>query len=308
MGYQPIADSKDREKWLAERRKGVGASEAAAILGLDPYKGPIAVYADKVLGEEKPDTDAMWLGRTLEPAVVERVAKEIGLDATMSGVLYRSAERPWQLATLDATLEGSLDGRLVRVPLEVKVTGGAWSDEKGAPVHHVTQVQHQLQVVDDAPCAFLGALLIARPVRFLWQRIERDDAFAQELLNPEEERFWQRVLDGRPPTVDGSPAAAEAVKRLYARDSGEEIRLGEEWIERVDELLELRRVEREVARQKEAAETRLREEIGAAARALLPDDRIVTAKTVERKAYSVGAGSYRPLKVVDPRKRGKESA
>ena len=36
-----------REKWLEERKKGIGGSDAAAILGLNPYKDNIKLWEEK---------------------------------------------------------------------------------------------------------------------------------------------------------------------------------------------------------------------------------------------------------------------
>ena len=35
------------EAWRAERRKGVGGSDVAAIMGMSPYKSPYEVWAEK---------------------------------------------------------------------------------------------------------------------------------------------------------------------------------------------------------------------------------------------------------------------
>ena len=37
-----------RDEWLESRRKGIGGSDASAILGLNPYSSPLAVYLDKI--------------------------------------------------------------------------------------------------------------------------------------------------------------------------------------------------------------------------------------------------------------------
>lgn len=37
----------DREKWLEERRKGIGGSDAAALVGMNSYSTPYMVWADK---------------------------------------------------------------------------------------------------------------------------------------------------------------------------------------------------------------------------------------------------------------------
>lgn len=37
------------KEWHEERKKGIGGSDAAAVLGMDPYRSPLAVYYDKIL-------------------------------------------------------------------------------------------------------------------------------------------------------------------------------------------------------------------------------------------------------------------
>ena len=48
-------DGLDRADWLAVRRQGIGGSDVGAILGLDPWKGPLDVYVDKVADEPGED-------------------------------------------------------------------------------------------------------------------------------------------------------------------------------------------------------------------------------------------------------------
>ena len=45
---QPAHVSPERRAWLEARRSGVGASEIAAILGLDPFRGPLDTWLSKV--------------------------------------------------------------------------------------------------------------------------------------------------------------------------------------------------------------------------------------------------------------------
>lgn len=42
------------EAWRAERRKGVGGSDVAAIMGMSPYKSPYEVWAEKTGVVEPP--------------------------------------------------------------------------------------------------------------------------------------------------------------------------------------------------------------------------------------------------------------
>ena len=38
----------NREQWLEERKKGIGGSDVACILGMSPYKTNVALWEEKV--------------------------------------------------------------------------------------------------------------------------------------------------------------------------------------------------------------------------------------------------------------------
>lgn len=63
-----------REDWLEQRRHTIGGSDAAGIIGLSKWSSPVSVWADKT-GRlpDKPDTEAMRLGRDLEGYVARPV-------------------------------------------------------------------------------------------------------------------------------------------------------------------------------------------------------------------------------------------
>jgi len=35
-----------REQWLALRKKGIGGSDAAGVMGMSPWSSPLSVWAD----------------------------------------------------------------------------------------------------------------------------------------------------------------------------------------------------------------------------------------------------------------------
>ena len=51
MGKPTRISLANREEWLAARKKGIGGSDASALLGLNPYSSPLRVYLDKIVGE-----------------------------------------------------------------------------------------------------------------------------------------------------------------------------------------------------------------------------------------------------------------
>ena len=61
-----------REEWLMQRRKTIGGSDAAGIVGLSKWASPFSVWAEKTgRTAEKEDTEAMRQGRvwrTMWPA------------------------------------------------------------------------------------------------------------------------------------------------------------------------------------------------------------------------------------------------
>lgn len=71
--------SLDRAHWLAVRERGIGSSDAAAAVGLCPYKSPLQLWMEKTgrggaLPQTDPrdDTSPMYWGTLLEPIVADR--------------------------------------------------------------------------------------------------------------------------------------------------------------------------------------------------------------------------------------------
>lgn len=84
-----------RDEWLEDRRKSIGGSDAAAVIGLNRYRTPMEVYADK-LGAFPPkeDTEAMRLGRDLEEYVAQRFCEETGKKVRRVAETIRNADFP----------------------------------------------------------------------------------------------------------------------------------------------------------------------------------------------------------------------
>ena len=64
---------KDRAEWLEYRKDGIGSSEVATILGLNPWETPYQLWRRKKgLDAPKDETFAMKAGHYLEDAVSDR--------------------------------------------------------------------------------------------------------------------------------------------------------------------------------------------------------------------------------------------
>ncbi|HHW14817.1 MAG TPA: YqaJ viral recombinase family protein, partial [Firmicutes bacterium] len=135
-----------REAWLAERRRGIGGSDAAAIAGLSKWRSPMAVWLEKTgqVEPEEPGEAALW-GTKLEDVVARHFAEATGFKVQRCNAILQHPERPWMLANIDRYV---LDPARGRGLLEVKTTN-AWNhdaSEDKAPDHYLIQVHHYLAV------------------------------------------------------------------------------------------------------------------------------------------------------------------
>src|ERR1700694_1448834 len=73
-----------RAQWLEAGRAGIGGSDAAAILGLDPWRSGLDVWRSKV--EPTPPTEEerflFKLGHLLEPVTARLYSEQTGREVT----------------------------------------------------------------------------------------------------------------------------------------------------------------------------------------------------------------------------------
>ena len=189
------------EAWREERRKGIGGSDVAAIMGLSAYRTPYQVWLDKVQGvhDDISGKPAVVWGNILEHIIGEYYASQHPESSVrrVNG-LMRSIERPWAQASLDYEVR---DPELGWGVLEVKTAGWRreddWSD--GVPIYYATQVAHYLSV-SGRPFADVAVLIAGQDYREY--RVMRDEEDI-ETVNRAVDEFWHgHVESGVAPDVD----------------------------------------------------------------------------------------------------------
>jgi putative phage-type endonuclease len=197
--------SEQAAQWLAERRKGIGGSDAAAVCGVSPYRTPLQVWQDKrEASEQKPDTDAMLWGRILEAPIRQRYADVTGRSVKIpDGILYHQ-QHDFMLANIDGfTDEGR--GVEIKTTSSPKDWGEPGTDE--IPLPHIFQVQHYMAVtgftVFDVP-----VLIGGRDFRIYEVHADAD---LQAMMIEREAAFWRLVQEAIPP----DPVNYEDVVRRY---------------------------------------------------------------------------------------------
>lgn len=282
--------------WLEARRQGIGASEAAAVLGLSPYQSPLQLYAEK-LGLVEPDaerSEAIEWGLMLQPVIVGRYRKVTGRPTWEDEAPYtvrRSRSHPFMLATLDALTK--IDGP--KIPLEVKNVGGYrredWTEEP--PLWVQIQAQHQMAVLGTeaaSVCALIGGN------RFVWCDLTRNDRFIAALIERLAD-FWARLLAKEPPPVDGTQASRELLTKLYPKDTpGLVVTLpgdAVEWDQQLQAAKEAKRVAEGIITEQE---NRIKAAIGEAEQGVLQTGTAYTWKATDRKGYTVEPTTVRTLR------------
>jgi len=223
-----------REEWLVLRRKGIGGSDAAAIVGLDRYRSPFDVYADKLgLKPEIPDNEAMRQGRDLEQYVAERFMEATGKRVRRRNAMLQHPEYPFMIADIDRWIVGENAG------LECKTTSvlnRAKFSQGEFPPNYYVQCVHYMAVTG-AERWYLAVLVLNKAFHVF--TIERDEAEIQALIAAEKD-FWENhVMKQIPPALDGSEVTSEIIKQLFpeAREATETALFGYEG--KIQQYLEL---------------------------------------------------------------------
>ena len=203
----------NREEWLAARQiQGIGASEAAAIVGLSPWMSKNDLWEIKTGRRAQKDlsgNDAVERGIRMESAiraVFQARHPEFQVEHHAYDILYQM-ERPWLFATLDGEItESFADSSVKKYPLEIKTStprGKAdwdkWSDGK-IPDNYYIQILHQM-LATGWDGAYLTAFLYGKEdITIREYEFWRKDCEADlNWLLKEETEFYKSVVSGQKP-------------------------------------------------------------------------------------------------------------
>lgn len=202
--------------WLAARRRGIGASEMAGVLGIrSAYHSPFSLWWSKQKGWESPRSDAMYIGTLLEPVIGQLFTERYPdlMVCRPDGALWRHHAVEWMLATPDFL---AVDGAGWVEPVECKSDeGGHWGSPGTAevPEHHAVQVAQQCAVLG-APAGYVVRMAHKRLSVY---RVPFGEAEAEAMAGWVEqgERFLGKLMLGTPPDPDEHAATDAALRRLW---------------------------------------------------------------------------------------------
>jgi putative phage-type endonuclease len=183
----------DKALWLEERRKGIGGSDIAAVMGLSPFKTAYQVYREKRKEVEDWSGNELtdW-GKRMEPAIRQWYSDATGRAVRLPDKIMYHAKYPFMLASLDGFTD---DGRIVEI--KTARSGKDWGEPETnqIPDYYAVQVHHYMTVtgfeVSDIPVSIAGA----SPCLYT---VEADKEISEMIIEACA-KFWDRVASGNPP-------------------------------------------------------------------------------------------------------------
>lgn len=212
---------------LTRRRQGIGASDVAAIVGLDHYRTPFDVWYGKTKEPTGviPDNGPSRWGHLLEPVIAGEYALQLAEPVVLEESGTLEGPEPWMLATPDRIVRRVETS--TRWLLEIKSrstrTLRDWG-ESGTdfiPASVLTQVQWQAMVTGDERIDVALFITDARELRTY--TVRRDQGVIDALVEMCGQFWHEFVLTGTPPEIVGQ-SVTERVRDRF-KTAGDDVRI-----------------------------------------------------------------------------------
>jgi len=204
-----------------EARKGLGGSDIASVMDMNPWKSAFTLYAEKtgLIENNIEPSMPMQMGTAFEPVIRDLFVKNNSewLKVHETGT-WASIEEPRSVANPDGIIEWD-DGSLG--VLEIKFSRMYWDK---LPEHYNLQVQHYLSVLG------LKRAVVVAVAGGDWKEFDvvRDDSLV-EAMKRRVEAFYGFLDTNTAPDYDGSESTYETVRELSEGLQEGDIELGSLW-------------------------------------------------------------------------------
>jgi len=263
--FEPGSDA-----WNEIRLTGIGASESAAIMGIEgAFSTPLQIWGRKrgILVEEEPNerlSDLFHFGHVMEPIILKEYLERKKCGGGIDGHTYRHPEFPFIMATPDAWAWDDNDAKhLVELKNASEWVSSQWEEEP--PAKYQVQLQHQMLVMG-AEDGVLAALLGGN--RFVWWQTKANKKFHRLLIDKLTE-FWQMVQDNVQPLGTGRDIGVLKGMHNVAPDKITEFSVG---MQQVDEnLQDVKKTIKAAEKEKDGLEAQIWELMSDAEVGVLPN-------------------------------------
>lgn len=268
------------EEWLLDRRRGIGGSDVATILGLNQYKSAYQLWLEKTgqVELQQSESEPAYWGLVLEEVVAKEFQERTGKKVRRRNQVFEHTLHPFLRANIDRDVVG--ENAILECKTANAFLGKEWEGEE-VPLSYLCQVQHYMNVLNKDYC-YIAVLIGGQ--KFIWKRVERD----QELIDMITERlvyFWEtNIVGGEEPLIDGSKATSDFLKERYSELNSNEIILHEDYDVLIDQKEELLKNKKELEKSIRQIENQIIQELGIknSSTAITPN-RIICLKSIVSK-------------------------
>ena len=206
-------------EWLEARKSFIGGSDAACIVGLNPWKSNLELWREKT-GRRQPDNladnELVRYGKEAEQHLRELFRMDYAKRGYMVSYqefnMWTNSAYPWAHASLDGWIVDHVSETFGILEIKTATLNSSAQSEKwrnGIPLNYFTQILHYLAVTG-ADFAILSAQLKvdiegeeieARTRRY---RLDRDEHVQKQIdfLMEQERKFAEYVkTDTEPPLL-----------------------------------------------------------------------------------------------------------
>ncbi len=280
--YKLIADTSKmtHEEWLDIRKKSIGGSEIAAVIGMNRWKTQFAVWAEKTgrIDSSVQQSESMYWGIVMESILRQEFSKRTGYAVKEAHYIFASIDNPFMTANID----GYVDlGNGEYAVLEIKTAGNYaesdWND--GCPIEYFCQVQHYLYITGMKK-AFIAVLIGVNQFKYL--EINRDEDTIQTIICCAKQ-FWNLVQTDIPPAVTDKDNSILAT--LYPTAKDVTVKMPKEYKDVLRQYTEAKQAIEVAKKAKEEAEAKLKVFMKDSDTAVI-DGYKISWKSSDRKALS----------------------
>jgi len=272
---------------LKARLGGIGASDAAAAVGLNPYVTPVELWQEKLgIAPTFGGNAATRWGQLLEPAVRQEYAEQTGRVVRLPVGTIHHPDHRFIFCHPDGVTD---DGRLYEGKTARFADGWGEPGTDQIPEHYLVQVQHCLCLLK-LEVADVAVLIGGQDFRLYEVHADRE---LQAAIISGEVEFWAHVeLKTRPRIDYRSPGALELMRKLYPGTNGQTMQ-ADERIEKLRCAYEnARAAQVQGEREADALKAELLDCMGEAAVLKFSDGMALRRSKVSRKGYTVEPKEY----------------
>lgn len=238
----------------------VGASEVAAVMGVDPRRTTFQYWLEKLgLVERMPETYRMRRGKFLEKLLIEGEYPALtGYKSLYWDRSETDPERPYMRVTADGFRVDRNRG------IEAKVV--SWDQahlwNQGPPMHVVLQCDYSMDFYGFDSWDIIAAIADDEPE--VWT-VNRDDELIK-VVRATVGEFWARnLINQEQPPIDGTAAAAIYLQRKFSRYRQRDIRPAtEKEVALLEEYAGVRATFFDAKKKRTKLEAQLKEAVGEA--------------------------------------------